>query len=196
MKQLTGGDPIRARKLFRDNFQFDPTHKVIIAGNNKPVVRGTDHGNWRRIRLVPWTVTIGDDEKDKHLPAKLKAELPGILNWAMQGCLDWQRHGLGEPEEVKVATDTYRAEQDTVAGFVAECCHAHPTVRANPTDLHNAYVGWSGDKQLTLKAFGDRLETLGYPRVTGSGNRRYHQGLGLPQTEPSAGFGKRGEGAV
>ncbi len=96
MKQMTGGDRLRARKMRQDFFQFDPTHKIILAANHKPVVRGTDHAAWRRIKLVPFTVTISDEEKDKKLPAKLRAELPGILNWALRGCLEWMSRGLGE----------------------------------------------------------------------------------------------------
>ena len=95
MKQVTGGDPIRARKLFKDFFQFLPTHKIILAANHKPVVSGTDHAVWRRIKLVPFVVTIPEEAKDKVLPEKLKAEVPGILAWAVRGCLDWQRGGLG-----------------------------------------------------------------------------------------------------
>jgi putative DNA primase/helicase len=178
MKQLTGCDKVRARKMRQDFFEFEPTHKILLAANHKPVVRGTDHGSWRRIKLVPFTVTIPDDERDKRLPAKLRAELPGILNWTLRGCLDWQKYGLGEPEEVRQATDAYRAEQDAVATFVAECCFAHPSAKATPAALYDAYTKWSGDKLMTLRSFGDRLEALGYPRDRGNGVR-FHTGVGL-----------------
>src|SRR5205807_894309 len=93
MKQLTGGDRITARKLYQDLFEFDPTHKIMLAANHKPVVKGTDGAVWRRIKLVPFIVTITDAEKDKGLLSKLKAEAPGILAWAVRGCLAWQRDG-------------------------------------------------------------------------------------------------------
>jgi putative DNA primase/helicase len=186
MKQMTGGDRVRARKMHKDFFEFAPTHKILLAANHKPVIRGTDHAVWRRIKLVPFTVTIPDEEKDKALPEKLKGELPGILAWAVRGCLDWQTYGLGEPEDVRQATDAYRAEQDLVAAFVAECCFTHPSARATPTALYNAYCAWSGDKLLTQRAFGDRLEGLGFGRDrTNSG--RFHRGLGVRVDDPDQG---------
>ncbi len=162
MKQVTGGDPIRARKMFKDFFEFFPTHKIILAANHKPVVRGTDYAVWRRIKLVPWTVTIPEAEKDKHLPDKLKTELPGILQWAIRGCLDWQREGLAEPEEVTQATAAYQAEQDTVQDFVNSCCNRHPEAKAQSSALLAAYLAWSGDKVMTAPAFRKRLENMGF----------------------------------
>jgi len=103
-------------------FEFAPTHNIILAANHKPVIRGTTHASWRRIKLVPFTVTIPDGEKDKALPEKLKAGLPGILNWSPRGCLDWQREGFAEPDEVRQATANHRSEQDLLAGFIEECC--------------------------------------------------------------------------
>jgi putative DNA primase/helicase len=178
MKQLTGGDAVKARRMRQDFFEFDQTWKIVLAANHKPAVRGQDHANWRRIKLVPWTVTIADDERDKDLPRKLKAERAGILAWAVRGCLDWQRSGLGEPEEVKAATDAYRAEQDLVAGFVADQCFTHPSAKATPSALYKAYAAWSGDTLMKQRQFGDRLEALGYKRER-SNKSRFHTGLGL-----------------
>src|SRR5207249_4861041 len=101
-----------ARKMRQDFFEFQPTWKIFLAANHRPTVRGTDHAVWRRIKLVPFEVTIPKDEQDKHLLTKLRAEWPGILAWAIRGCLDWQREGLGEPDEVRAATAAYRAQQD------------------------------------------------------------------------------------
>jgi P4 family phage/plasmid primase-like protien len=178
MKQLTGGDRVRARWMKKDFFEFPPTHKIILAANHKPQVTGTDHANWRRIKLVPFEVTIPEAEKDKALPKKLKKELPGILAWAVRGCLDWQADGLGEPEEVRQATDAYRAEQDTMARFIAECCFVHREAKAKAGDLFAAYQAWSGDKVLTKQTFGDRLENKGHERAKINGVRM-HKGIGL-----------------
>jgi putative DNA primase/helicase len=178
MKQMTGGDKVRARKMRQDFFEFEPTHKILLAANHRPVIRGTDHGVWRRIKVLPFTVTIPEAEKDRDLATKLRAELPGILNWMLRGCLDWQRYGLGEPEEVTVATDAYRADQDLVAGFVAECCHAHSTLKAPAAALYEAYGRWSGDKTTTQRSFGDRLEAMGYQRER-TNKARFHHGIGL-----------------
>src|SRR5262249_20330978 len=126
-------------RMRQDFFEVPPTWKLFLAANHKPVVRGTDLAAWRRIKLLPFTVTIPDEERDKHLVEKLKAERPGILAWSVAGCLNWQREGLGEPEEVKAATDQYRTEQDGVAGFIAACCHVHRDAKIRTTALYEAY---------------------------------------------------------
>ena len=99
-KDLTGGDPISARRMREDHWEFIPTHKLFMAGNHKPTVRGADEGIWRRIRLVPWLVQITEKEKDVNLKKRLLKELPGILRWAVQGCLAWQKRGLDMPDIV------------------------------------------------------------------------------------------------
>jgi putative DNA primase/helicase len=182
MKQMTGGDRIRARKMRQDHFEFKATHKIVLAANHKPQVRGTDFAVWRRIKLVPFTVTIAEKDKDKELPQKLQAELPGILAWAVAGCLDWRRHGLGEPEEVRQATLSYQAEQDTVQAFLDECCHVHAEARAQSAPLLAAYLAWSGDKLMTAPAFRDRLRAKGYETKQGTGGRYFWHGLMLKQT--------------
>jgi putative DNA primase/helicase len=194
MKQLTGGDPVKARKMRKDFFEFLPTHKIFLAANHKPNVQGTDHGVWRRIKLVPFTVTITDEEKDKALPEKLKAELPGILAWAVRGCLDWQRHGLGEPEEVRQATDAYKAEQDTLQDFITQCCFVNPEVKAPFAELYDAYCRFSGDRLLSPKTFGMRLDEKGYKTVRGHGGARLRKGLGLPsEARQNQGQGATGD---
>jgi putative DNA primase/helicase len=179
MKQLTGGDKVRARRMRQDFFEFEPTHKILLAANHKPVIRGTDHGCWRRVKMLPFTVTIPEAEKDKHLADKLRAELSGILNWAVRGCRDWQEHGLGEPEEVKVATDAYRAEQDMISGFIAECCLVNAQARAKASALFDAYCAWSGDKYTTQKAFGQRLREKGYEGKRGHGGAVWYHGVAI-----------------
>src|SRR5262249_37774013 len=148
----------------------------------KPMVRGQDLAVWRRIKLIPFEVTITDAEKDKTLGEKLKAELSGILNWALAGCLEWQRDGLNEPDEVKTATAAYQAEQDFVAGFLAEHCTLMPEARCQAAKLHEAYVEWSADHLMTPKALKQRLEAKGYHSKP-SGGRMYWHGIGLPAPE-------------
>ena len=108
IKKLTGGDRITARFLHAEFFEYTPSFKLILSSNHKPSIRGTDEGIWRRIRLVPFAVTIPEDEKDPHLKKKLFAEAPGILNWALEGCREWQRNGLGMPAAIQNATGEYR----------------------------------------------------------------------------------------
>jgi putative DNA primase/helicase len=179
MKQLTGGDRVRARRMREDFWEFEPSHKIFLAANHKPGVRGTDHAVWRRIKLVPFTVTIPEAEKDPRLPEKLKAELPGVLAWAVRGCLDWQREGLAEPEEVRAATAAYRKEQDTVVAFLAACCSLHPSLKAKASALFEAYTDWSGDKDMTSRAFGDRLRALGYDTGQRTKAGYFWEGIGL-----------------
>jgi putative DNA primase/helicase len=188
MKQMTGGDKIRARRMRQDFFEFGPTHKIVLAANHKPAVRGTDHAVWRRIKLVPFTVTIGDGEKDKALPDRLKAEVAGILAWAVCGCLDWQREGLGEPDEVQQATAAYRSEQDLLGGFVGECCvtgGAAYCVRAS--ELYAAFCHWceasgeaKGSAVPSQRKVGEALTEKGFERYTSNGT--WYRGLALRNT--------------
>jgi putative DNA primase/helicase len=180
MKQLTGGDKVRARKMRQDFFEFDATFKIALAANHKPQVRGADHAVWRRIKLVPFTVTIPDDEKDKALPEKLKAELPGILAWCVAGCLDWQRHGMAEPAEVRLATSEYRGEQDSVQGFLNECCVLCPEAKVRAGVLFDAYGKWSGDKVTTQQEFKKLVQAKGYDSKQGTGGYYFWRGIGLP----------------
>jgi putative DNA primase/helicase len=161
LKSLTGGDAIKARRMREDFWEFSPTHKLLLAANHKPVVRGTDKAIWRRIKLIPFTITIPDEEKDPALLDKLKAELPGILAWAVRGCLSWQRDGIGHPDEVEKATAEYREEQDNVGAFLAECCVMEQQVLVQSSVIYDAYVKWSGDKHMTRTDFAERLKSKG-----------------------------------
>jgi putative DNA primase/helicase len=169
IKSLTGRDTMKARFLFQEHFEFRPQLKLWLAANNKPVIRGMDDGIWRRIRLVPFTVKFEGNERDKELPEKLKAELPGILAWAVRGCLAWQEEGLPIPEAVQVATDGYRKEMDVMGNFLEEICEQKPHLRVKAGDLYNAYISWSGDKHITQTAFGRALNERGIAREKTSG---------------------------
>lgn len=172
VKQLTGGDRINARFLYEKNFEFDPTHKIFIAANHRPVVKGTDFAIWRRIMLVPFTETIPDSEADPHLSRKLKAELPGVLNWCVQGCLMWQTHGLQPPESVKHAVEEYRAEQDVTQQFIDEACECGTYKSVNATVLYQAYRQWClhrGEEPTPIQQFGRVLTDKGFQNVKQGG---------------------------
>ena len=160
LKSLTGSDTITARFLHKEWFDFAPTHKFWISGNHKPAIKGTDMGIWRRIRLIPFTVTIPEEKKDKRLTEKLKSEMPGILNWAIAGCLRWQSEGLQVPSCVKRATDEYRAAEDVVGQFIDEATAPHGEVTKG--ELHQHYLAWcdkSGIRsKLTSRKFNDRIK--------------------------------------
>lgn len=165
VKDLTGADRIVARPLYRNPIEFDPTHKLWIYGNHKPTIRGTDDGIWRRIRLIPFTVRIPDDEKDPHLTEKLQRERDGILAWAVRGCLEWQRDGLGLPHAVASATEAYRSESDRLAEFLEECCVQEMCARVGKSELYAAYEAWcrdSGEYAMSKKKLGLRLAERGF----------------------------------
>ncbi|NPV90533.1 MAG: DNA primase [Firmicutes bacterium] len=187
IKQMTGGDKLTARFMRAEWFEFEPEFKVFIATNHKPEVRGTDLGIWRRIRLVPFNVTIPDHEQDKNLTEKLKTELPGILAWAVEGCLAWQREGLGIPEEVRHATEDYRAEMDVLAGFLEErCVSTISKAKVAVGNLYNEYQDWcqgTGTDSLSLREFNSRLTSRGFCKKKGTTGRIYWQGLGLKTNE-------------
>jgi putative DNA primase/helicase len=183
VKQLTGGDTVTARFLYAENFEFKPTFKLFLAANHKPVIRGTDHAIWRRIRLIPFTVTIPDEEQDKDLARKLQRELPGILTWAVRGCLQWQEKGLAAPETVTKATATYRREMDTFAGFLSERCILFSEARVSAKALYTAYREWCaemGEKTLTQRKVGMALTEKGLERRRlGASGRYWWIGVGL-----------------
>ncbi|OPY89175.1 MAG: hypothetical protein A4E71_00061 [Smithella sp. PtaU1.Bin162] len=182
VKQLTGGDKLKARFMGRDFFEFEPTHKLWMATNHRPIVRGTDYAIWKRIRLIPFNVTIPREKRDKKLTEKLKKELPGILNWAIAGCLAWQRDGLGEPEEVIQATKNYQAEMDTLNNFIEEYCIVNPLAKVLVGNIYNAYLNWckeSGEYQLSQRMFSSKLTERGFKRDRSSKGKWVFRGIGL-----------------
>ncbi len=181
VKSLTGGDRIRARRMHEDFWEFTPSHKLILACNHRPVIRGTDYGIWRRIRLIPFNVVIPAEEQDKNLAAKLAAELQGILAWAVQGCMDWQRHGLSEPAEVVDATASYRVEQDALAEFISQRCTLDPDTYDRACRLFAAYSSWIGDKSITQRRFGKAMTERGFERFNNNGV--HYRGIRLDDTE-------------
>ena len=198
VKQMTGGDPMKGRFMGQDFFEWLPTHKLWLAANHQPQIRGTDYAIWRRIHLIPFTVTIPESERDEDLPAKLEAELPGILNWSIAGCLDWKRNGLGVPQAVKDATNTYRAEQDILGDFLAEKCMKDPQATVLSQTLYAIYAAWceaGKETALNKNAFGRALTERGFSDGKGAKGARIRRGLRLlgPDEEPSGGgFGAGG----
>jgi putative DNA primase/helicase len=170
IKDLTGQDTVTARFLWTELFEFTPTHKLWLSTNHKPEIRGTDNAIWRRIRLIPWSVTIPPAEQNKKLPATLRRELAGILAWIVRGCLEWRREGLQAPDEVRRATGQYRAEMDVLAGFLAECCELDTGHWEYAKDLYECYKRWcdeNGERPEPQRKFGGRLGERGFRRDRG-----------------------------
>jgi putative DNA primase/helicase len=183
VKTLTGGDRLTGRFLHKEFFDFDPTHKVLLVTNHKPQIYGQDWAMWRRIALVPFTVKFWraqDDPpakaplQDPDLADALMKELPGILNWAIQGCLDWQRDGLDIPVTVQAATKEYRREEDTLGPFLDDCCVIDRTAWVSAKELYDRYTEWAGkahEKPMSTTAFGRALTSRGFKGFKQGGTR-------------------------
>lgn len=182
VKQLTGGDRITCRRMREDFWEFAPTHKLVLAANALPVIRGQDPGIWRRVLAVPFDLTLEPGARDRTLAATLATELPGILAWAVRGCLEWQRVGLAPPDAVTAKSEAYREEMDLLRPFLNECCILTPSAEATSGELYDAYHGWAeraGHKPLSQTSLGRRLKLMGCQDDKGSGGRRYWRGIGL-----------------
>ena len=181
IKLVTGGDTITARFLYAEFFEFRPEFKLFLAANHKPRVRGHDEGIWRRIQLIPFTVRIPKPERDKNLLRKLSAELPGILNWAIKGCLAWQAVGLSPPAEVTEANEAYRVEEDVIVPFLDLHCYLGPAAWATAGDLYGAYIKHceqARERPVSQKRFGGLLASHGLTRRKVHGTYRW-EGVGL-----------------
>ena len=166
IKALTGGDKIAARFVCQDFFQFTPQFKLIVSGNHKPSLNTVDEAIKRRFHLVPFTVTIPAAERDLKLTTKLKAEWPQILQWLIDGCVEWHEHGLSAPAVVKEATSEYLAAQDTVRNWVAECLEETDTRSEVPSaTVFASWQQWclaNGEYVGSNKALSQRLMDQGF----------------------------------
>lgn len=182
VKDLTGRDKLEARRLYENPWEFDPTHKIVLATNHKPAIVGDDHAIWRRLKLIPFAVTISDEKKDPHLLEKLQYELPGVLAWCVAGCLEWQKDGLGMPKAVAEATKEYRSEEDVLGNFLADCCCISREARARAADLYDAYRGWcqrNGETPVVQRRFGISLSERGFKRHRGTAGTHHWLGIGV-----------------
>ncbi|GJE45811.1 phage/plasmid primase, P4 family [Methylobacterium soli] len=169
LKGWTGGDPQNARKLYKDEFTFEPVGKLFIAGNYRPRISGTDYAIWRRVRLLPFNRTFRDEEKDPHLPEKLLTELPHILAWAAEGCKAWQEKGLtaDTPRVMKDASREYAADQDVLGEFLGEHTVVGVIHECSGQELYGEYKMWMvecGLKPVSRQAFGRQLSERGFSK--------------------------------
>jgi putative DNA primase/helicase len=165
VKALTGGDTIAARFMRQDFFEYEPAFKLVIAGNHKPSLRSVDESIRRRFNLLPFTVTIPPEERDRDLPEKLKVEWPGILRWMIQGCLEWQHIGLAPPQAVRDATAAYLEAEDAVGAWIEECCQRSPQAWESRGRLFTAWSRWAtsaGEYVGSQRRFIQALETRGF----------------------------------
>ena len=165
LKDLTGGDTLTARFLHQEFFDFRPSHRILIRGNHKPAIAGTDEGIWRRLRLVPFTVQIPPEEQDRDLLKKLEAELPGILRWAVDGCLEWQREGLKPPAIITEAVRQYREDSDTLGRFIAEHCTVRKLAQVKSSVFFQRYQQFAeqaGERWVAMKDLPQEMQRRGF----------------------------------
>jgi putative DNA primase/helicase len=183
VKLLTGQDVLTCRPLYKSEFEYLPRFKLWLAANHKPTIRGQDLAIWRRIHMIPFSVTIPEEERDPNLIEKLRAELPALLKWAVQGCLEWQRIGLKPPAEVVRATEAYRVESDVIGKFLEERCELDPSALTPSKELIAAYRLWAeetGEIKLSQTMLGRRLGERGFDvRNAGPRNTAHRVGVRL-----------------
>jgi putative DNA primase/helicase len=177
VKQLTGQDTIAARFLYGEHFEFEPRFKLWLVTNHRPRVDGGDDAIWRRLRLIPFEVSFKGRE-DRQLVAKLRTELPGIFRWAVEGCLEWQREGLGTTRAVAAATREYREEEDVLGAFLAERCESDGEVEvASLRDAYEQFCRDLGEAPMAANTLGKELAKRGISR--GGKRDRLYRGVRL-----------------
>jgi len=168
VKELTGGDTIKARHLYKDYFEFKPQFTLVLRGNHLPTIHGSDHAIWRRIYPVPFPVQIPVEQQDPELQQKLLGELPGILTWAVEGCLGWQEEGLPDVPEVAALKDSYRQEQDHTERFIRTGLVKAEEGEIQATRLYEGYADWCGGQGVSPKS-----RTAFFKKL--SGDRRFRK---------------------
>jgi putative DNA primase/helicase len=166
IKHITGGDQLRARHMRRDFFEFNPTHKLVIVGNHRPVIRNVDEAMRRRLVLIPFNAVIPPERQDPHLAQKLATEYPAILGWMLEGCRRWLERGLDPPSRVLAATEDYLSSADAIATWVGECCVFGPNAVLTKAKAFESWKAWaeaSGEFVGNKRRLCERISTL--PKV-------------------------------
>jgi putative DNA primase/helicase len=176
--------------MYAEYFDFRPTFKILLATNAKPIIKGTDPAIWDRVRLVPFEVRIPEEEIDRTLPATLKSERDGIMNWALAGYREWRKQGLCPPPAVMNATAEYRKEMDHLGGFLDERCVQLDSLRGPSSQLYAGYQAWAETNgirfPMTQKAMSLALQGRGFTVKKGEHGNAW-LGLALRPSPPSNG---------
>ena len=165
LKALTGGDRVKGRFHYSNFVEAAATFKIHLVGNHKPGINGTDDGIWRRFVLVPWPVSISPDRRDPQLPERIAQESPGLLNWLLRGCIEWNQSGLKSPQCCKAATDHFRNESDEIANFIDECLEKDPERYSLKAEVYEVYKRWSdsgGLRHITKNKLSRALQEHGF----------------------------------
>jgi putative DNA primase/helicase len=182
LKDWTGGETVKADRKYEHQFEFMPTFKLWLYGNKKPTIADNSLAVWRRVKMIEFRQRIPDDKIDKKLAEKLEAELPGILAWAVRGCLDWQQYGFNDAKAVRDATETYRHEQDPLRDFIDDKCSMEPCDKVLKSEIRKDYEAWCIENKvdtLNQRPFKAALEERGITSFRGTGNKHYWKGIRL-----------------
>lgn len=186
VKQLSGGDKIAARFLFKEYFEYTPEFKIWWGFNHRPRIDDATESIWDRIKLIPFNLRIEEEKRDLDLPTKLQAELPGIINWMLAGLKDYREKGLAEPEIVKAATSEYQQEQDVLGEWIGDQCVKRRDLWEASAELYVNYHGWCMGRQetpMTPRKFGIEMGDR-FKRVRGGkDNKKGYQGIALKGQE-------------
>jgi putative DNA primase/helicase len=175
VKQLTGSEKLKARKMRQDFFEFPALFKLVLMTNHRPIIEGSDYAIWRRIHLVPFNAVYKKGvNRDDSLPEKLDQELPGILRWAVEGCLEWQRTGLQPPEVVQRATQQYKADQDVLSQFFDEKCVLKTQAQVTAKAFYSTYEKWCGENGEHAKS-----QTWLWPKLQERGIEKDKKSMGI-----------------
>ena len=196
IKMLTGGDIVTAHFMRQDDFEYVPRFKLFFSGNHKPGLRSVGEAMRRRVNMIDFAVIIPKDERDPHFGDKLEDEWPGVLQWMIDGCLDWQEHGLAPPEAVAKATDEYFTAQDSFSLWVEDRCERDPNEWTKTTELFASWKDWAeraGVRFGTMTEFGDTLTNAGFTwKHTEKGNG--YRGLRVRPEPPPMHWQEAAEG--
>jgi len=181
IKCVTGGEAIPVRFLYGEEFNLKPEFKIWMGTNEKPRIRGTDLGIWRRVRMIPFLYTFGEGERDKKFMERfIMPELAGILNWAVEGSKKWQEEGIKIPQTASAAMDEYKDENDVVQRFLDESCLTGDMYTIRVGDLYRYFCNWcikSGDRTMSSIKFGKKLKEKNYVQYKSNGWRHW-KGIG------------------
>jgi len=128
----------------------------------------------RRLHLVPFTVTIPSEKRNHALPEQLLEERDGILRWAIDGCLEWQRIGLNPPACVLSATEEYLESEDSLGRWIQDECQLNPNTRAATDELYQSWKAWGekcGEHIGSMRKFSDDLCKRGLKRARSNRER-------------------------
>ena len=188
VKAITGGDKVSARFMRQDFFEYVPQFKLVIAGNHKPSIRNVDEAMKRRLHLIPFTVTVPPERRDGRLTERLLAERDGILAWAVDGCLAWQREGLDPPACVVSATEEYFEAEDALGQWIEERCVLAKTHREGVSELFADWREWAeraGEYVGSVKRFSELMATRKFEKCRLHGGARALAGISLRPKPPN-----------